>query len=203
MADDEPFNDQESDSAAFRAQARRAGIAARLGLAAGEHARASSAIDAHLDRLLSPRPPGVVAFCWPVRNEFDCRPLVTRLLACGWRAAQPVVLAPAAPMAFRPWTPDTPMTADRHGIPIPAGELSVAPDVVLVPLVAFDEQGYRIGYGGGYFDRTLAALSPRPLAVGVGFELARLDSTRPQPHDVPLDVIVTEAGARFPRAPQG
>lgn len=87
------------------------------------------------------------------------------------------------------------MTTDRHGIPIPAGDGSLHPEVVLLPLVAFDADGYRIGYGGGYFDRTLAAMSPRPLAIGVGFELARVDSTGPQAHDIRLDVIVTETGS--------
>ncbi len=65
---------------------------------------------------------------------------------------------------------------------------------MLIPLVGFDAQGYRLGYGGGYFDRTLAALSPRPRTIGVGFELGRLATIDPQPHDIPFDIIVTEAG---------
>ena len=68
------------------------------------------------------------------------------------------------------------------------------PDAILMPLNGFDEAGYRLGYGGGYFDRSLAALSPRPQAVGVGFELARVPSIRPQAHDLPMDFIVTESG---------
>ena len=68
------------------------------------------------------------------------------------------------------------------------------PNIILLPLVAFDRQGFRLGYGGGYFDRTLAALVPRPLAIGVGFELARVADIRPQAHDLPLDAVVTEAG---------
>jgi 5,10-methenyltetrahydrofolate synthetase len=99
-------------------------------------------------------------------------------------------------MQFRLWRPDSPMTDDRHGIPIPDTPACEAPDIVLLPLVAFDDQGYRIGYGGGYFDRTLAALDPRPFAIGVGFELARVESVRPEPHDIRLDAIVTEAGLR-------
>jgi 5-formyltetrahydrofolate cyclo-ligase len=197
MAIADPSRDQGFDSTAFRAQVRRERIAARLALSAAEHARASLAIEAHLESLLSQRPPQVIAFCWPLRQEFDCRPLVARLIDRGWRAAQPVVLAPATPMVFRPWTPATPMTEDRHGIPIPAGDQTIVPDVVLLPLVAFDAQGFRIGYGGGYFDRTLAALSAlsaRPFSIGVGFELARIDSVRPEPHDIPLDTIVTESG---------
>lgn len=181
---------------AFRARQREEKVAARLAMPAAEHARASAAIETRVAELLSGHPAGSIAFCWPMRGEFDCRPLVTRLLAAGWRACQPVVAAPAAPMVFRHWAPDSPMTVDRHGIPIPATEECAAPDVVLLPLVAFDGEGYRLGYGGGYFDRTLAMLAPRPLAIGVGFELARIDSVRPEAHDIRLDAIVTEAGAR-------
>jgi 5,10-methenyltetrahydrofolate synthetase len=193
MALADPSSNQGPDSAAFRSLLRREKIAARMALPDDEHERASANIERHLEALFADRPPQVVAFCWPLRREFDCRPLVERLIARGWHAAQPVVLAPASPMVFRPWALDTPMTEDRHGIPIPAGDATVTPDVVLLPLVAFDALGYRIGYGGGYFDRTLAALSPRPMAVGVGFEQARVESVRPEPHDVRLDAIVTEA----------
>lgn len=141
------------------------------------------------------QPANTLAFCAPSRNEFDARPLASRLISRGWRAAMPVVIAPAAPMVFRAWTPAAPMSRDRYGIPIPTAGEELAPGIVLLPLVAFDAAGYRLGYGGGYFDRTLAAQVPCPLAVGVGFELARVSSIRPQAHDVPLDAIVTEAGA--------
>jgi 5,10-methenyltetrahydrofolate synthetase len=86
------------------------------------------------------------------------------------------------------------MALDRHGIPIPSAGEELRPNVVLLPLVAFDPQGFRLGYGGGYFDRTLAAMVPRPLAIGVGFELGRVADIRPQAHDIPLDATVTEAG---------
>lgn len=198
MAPADPSSNQGHDSAAFRSRLRKERIAARQALPAVEHARASAEIERHLETLTAGRPAQTIAFCWPLRGEFDCRPLIARLLAHGWRAAQPVVTVEAAPMVFRPWTPATPMTVDRHGIPIPAGELTIVPDMVLLPLVAFDPQGYRIGYGGGYFDRTLASMSPRPFAVGVGFELSRVDSVRPEPHDIRLDAIVTEAGSTLP-----
>lgn len=109
----------------------------------------------------------------------------------------PAVVGTDAPMTFRAWTADSAMIMDRHGIPIPADDAVLIPDVVLLPLVAFDARGFRLGYGGGYFDRTLAAIVPRPLAVGVGFELARVDSIHPQAHDIPLDAVVTEAGVDF------
>lgn len=192
---DQPSNSP-LDPVSFRNRLRKEKIAARMGLGDDAHARASAAIEVHLKSALAARRPQAIAFCWPLRKEFDCRPLVSELVAAGWRACQPVVVEAAAPMQFRAWWPDSPMTADRHGIPIPDTPACAPPDIVLLPLVAFDEAGYRIGYGGGYFDRTLAALDPRPLAIGVGFELARVASVRPQAHDIRLDLVVTEAGLR-------
>ncbi|MRR51927.1 MAG: 5-formyltetrahydrofolate cyclo-ligase, partial [Rhodocyclaceae bacterium] len=112
----------------------------------------------------------------------------------GWRLALPVVTIPNAPLAFRAWTPATATSKDRYGIPTPLDGDWLTPTVLLLPLVAFDNAGYRLGYGGGYFDRTLAAMVPSPLAVGLGFELARVPSIHPEPHDMRLDAIITEAG---------
>jgi 5,10-methenyltetrahydrofolate synthetase len=184
------------NSATFRTALRQEKIAARMSLPAVDHHAASARVLDHLAHLLLPYPVGVIAFCWPIRAEVDCRTLVTQLLNAGWRAAMPVVVTTAAPMQFRTWWPDAPMTADPHGIPVPVTDAIPVPDVVLLPLVAFDAAGYRLGYGGGYFDRTLAACAPRPLTVGVGFELSAVDSIRPATHDIPLDVIVTEKGPR-------
>ena len=100
-----------------------------------------------------------------------------------------------SPLEFREWTPHSEMIEDRYGIHVPARGDVLRPDAILMPLNGFDGAGYRLGYGGGYFDRSLAGMNPRPLAIGVGFELARLDSIRPQAHDLPMDFIVTEAGA--------
>lgn len=185
---------------AWRAALRAEKLAARRALDAAAQATLSARLETHLRAWLVAREPARLAFCAPVNQEFDARPLVTELLARGWRAAMPVVVAPARPMVFRAWTPWMPMTADRYGIPIPAEGDAITPDIVLLPLVAFDAAGFRLGYGGGYFDRTLAALDPRPLAVGVGFELARTASIQPQPHDLPLDAIITEAGTVFEAA---
>ena len=191
------------DVVALRARLRREKIAARLSLAPDEHRRASAALEEQLARQVGVLPVGTLAFCWPIRAEFDARPLVVRLLAAGWRAAVPTVVERDAAMIFRLWTPQTPMSVDPFGIPVPAaGSACVIPDLLLLPLVAFDAQGFRLGYGGGYFDRTLAAMRPRPLAFGVGFELARALSVCPQRHDIPLDAVVTEAGTRaFARPP--
>jgi len=183
-------------AAATRAALRREKIAARHAMTAVEHAQASQAIIGHLETLLQARVPATVGFCWPIRREVDCRPLVERLLAAGWHAAMPTVVAPASPMQCRVWTPGAPMTVDPFGIPVPAGTATCVPDVLLLPLVAFDAAGYRLGYGGGYFDRTLAILRPLPLTIGIGFECGIVASITPGPHDVPLDCVVTETGIR-------
>ena len=110
------------------------------------------------------------------------------------QALLPVVVAPKTPLAFRAWTPQTPMVKDRYGIETPAEGEFVVPQALLIPVNAFDVAGYRIGYGGGFFDRTLATTVPMPLSIGVGFELARLDSIHPEAHDQRLDAMVSEAG---------
>lgn len=191
------------DAVAARARLRREKIAARLALAPDDHRRLSAALEEQLARQVAVLPVGTLAFCWPIRAEFDARPLVARLLAQGWRAVIPTVVERDAAMVFRAWTPQTIMSVDPYGIPVPAAASACAiPDLLLLPLVAFDAAGFRLGYGGGYFDRTLAAMVPRPLAFGVGFELARAPSVCPQRHDIPLDAVVTEAGSStFARPP--
>ncbi|UCV18943.1 5-formyltetrahydrofolate cyclo-ligase [Ferribacterium limneticum] len=181
------------DNTAWRRALRRDMVARRAALGEAEHAGLSARIVEHL--LAALPVPRIVAFCWPIKHEPDVRTVVERWAALGAQAALPVVVAEDAPLAFRLWTDETPLEPDRYGIPTPVAGDFVRPDLILLPLNGFDAAGYRLGYGGGYFDRTLAALSPRPLAVGVGFEINRLDSIRPENHDQRLDWIVTEAGS--------
>ena len=185
----------DTDDIARRCALRREKIAAREALSVAEHCRLSALLEAHLEAALVRRAPGLLAFCWPIRNEFDARALVGRLATRGWRTCMPTVTELGAPLSFRPWTPAAAMALDPFGIPVPAAVTpSPPPDVILLPLVAFDAAGYRLGYGGGYFDRTLATLAPRPATCGVGFELARTADLHPQPHDIALDAIATETG---------
>jgi 5-formyltetrahydrofolate cyclo-ligase len=179
---------------AFRNALRSRLIAAREALPADIHAQLSRKVERHLGELLDALNPAVLAFCWPFRGEFDARALVSGRLPGGLRACLPVVMDNDSPLEFREWTPNSEMIEDRYGIHIPARGEALRPDAILMPLNGFDEAGYRLGYGGGYFDRSLAALSPRPRAIGVGFELARVASIRPQAHDLPMDFIVTESG---------
>ena len=186
------------DTTAWRRELRRAMVERRAALDDAGHAALSARIAGHALAALAR--PAVAAFCWPIRHEPDVRAIVTAWAAVGARAALPVVVAEDAPLLFREWTPETPLTADRYGIPTPAAGAWLTPDLILLPLNGFDGAGYRLGYGGGYFDRTLAALVPRPLAVGVGFEINRIASIQPAPHDQRLDWIVTENGAFTPAA---
>ncbi len=178
-----------------RRRLRTQAIAAREALSAAQRAALTERIEGALDLLVADLAPSVLAFCWPHRGEPDLRAWVMRWLAVDARrrAALPVVLDKATPLVFRRWTPGEAMPLDLYGIPHPAAGEHLCPELLLVPLNAFDRKGYRLGYGGGYFDRTLAAT--RAVAVGVGFELGRAESVLPQPHDRAMDWIVTEAGA--------
>lgn len=126
------------------------------------------------------------------------RPLVERWRSTGCRVALPVVVAAGAPLAFREWAAGGALQPDRYGIPTPVAGDWLVPELLLIPLNGFDAAGYRLGYGGGFFDRTLAACVPRPRAVGVGFEINRVASIRPEAHDQRLDLVVTEAGCFTP-----
>ena len=131
---------------------------------------------------------------WPIRGEFDLRPAIRALHAGGTRLALPVIVQKDAPLEFREWWPGVRMTAGLFGIPVPYGTQVIEPRVLLIPPVGFDMQGFRLGYGGGYYDRTLAAATAKPLKIALAFELSRITTIRPQSHDVAMDFIVTETG---------
>lgn len=135
-----------------------------------------------------------IGFYFPFKGEIDLRPLLRELVAGGARAALPAVVEKAKPVEFRAWYPGVTMERGIWDIPVPAPGNPVRPTLLLVPLVGFDAAGYRLGHGGGYYDRTLAVLAPKPLCIGVGYEATRLDTIHPQPHDIPMDAIATEAG---------
>ena len=159
-------------------------------------------IDAHLTRAFPGLAGTRIAFCWPMRGEYDARPLAETLRARGAVTALPVVVAPGQPLAFRAWHPGVPLATGPLGIPHPAASEIVVPTAVLVPMNGWDGAGHRLGYGGGFFDRTLASL-PKPfVAIGVAYELARIETIRPQPWDVPMDWVVTERGV-YRRDPGG
>jgi 5,10-methenyltetrahydrofolate synthetase len=136
----------------------------------------------------------VVAFCWPYKGELDARLAVRHWRERGAIAALPEVIGRDSPLCFRKWWPGAPMKAGVMGIPVPESTELVVPDIALVPMVGWDDRGYRLGYGGGYFDATLAALMRRPIAIGLSQELFHLETIFPVAHDIAMDFVVTEAG---------
>jgi len=179
-----------TDIRAWRKTERVRLIAERMALRGETRARHNVAITGALETLLSPAM--IIGFYWPIRGEYDARKLISALIDRGARAAMPVVVEKGAPLVFRDWHPGARMENGFWNIPVPAEGEPVTPTTLLVPLVGFDEMGYRLGYGGGYYDRTLASLPAKPLAIGVGYELSYLGTIYPQPHDIPMSAIVTE-----------
>jgi 5,10-methenyltetrahydrofolate synthetase len=169
-------------------------IAARLALDKAKLAALRRNIDRHIERAFPGLAGARLGLCWPILNEYDARHLARRLRARGTVTALPVVVAPRRPLLFRLWQPGVALARGALDIPYPVDSPEVRPQAVLLPVNGWDAEGYRLGYGGGYFDRTLAALAPRPVVIGVGYESARIDTIRPRSWDQPLDYLVTERG---------
>lgn len=175
---------------------RTAAIARRAHLVAASP-DAGRSVAANLpSALLADR--GIAAGYWPMRDELDVRPSMLRLTAAGWRLALPVVVGRERPLAFRAWTPGDALRPAAFGQSEPDTDRpAVVPDLLLVPLLAFDSDGWRLGYGGGFYDRTLAALRGQgtPVAVGVAFAGQAVAAVPHGPLDQRLDWVVTEDGA--------
>jgi len=152
----------------------------------------SSAISENLKQGFPELQKGCVGGYWPHAGEYDPLPLMQWLNTHGVTLALPKVLASSEPLEFVAWRPGAPMRDDAYGIPVPDRSPAVAVDAVLIPMLGFDAAGFRLGYGSGYFDRTLVSLTPRPLTIGIAFEILRVPTVFPQPHDIAMDYIVTE-----------
>ena len=192
---------QEESTAQRRKSLRAQLLAARAALPEDERAQGSARIGAHLAALLGAVGGRTIAVYWPMRGEPDLADWIGKAAAAGARFALPVVVGRDRPLAFRAWAPGDRVVPGPWNIPEPEDGTAVVPDDVVVPLVGFDRAGYRIGYGGGFYDRTLAALQPRPRTVGVGFAVCEVDTIEPQPHDVRLDAVVTEVEVFVSRRP--
>jgi 5,10-methenyltetrahydrofolate synthetase len=163
-----------------------------------------AALGTHMLAVMERYAPRIVGFYWPLDGEFDARDALANWLAHGARrqAALPVVKAIGEALEFHEWTPGAPMKLGHHRIPEPASAQVLVPDLLLVPCVGFDDDGYRLGYGGGYYDRTLQQWpgNARPVTVGVAFEACRTSALPREIHDVPLDAILTDRGLYFSAA---
>ena len=142
---------------------------------------------------------GAVGLYSPFRGEINPMPFVEQVRAWGGSTSLPVVVAKGQPLEFREWKRGEALQKGAMGIPFPARGARVEPQTLVIPLLGFDAACFRLGYGAGYYDYTLQAAPTRPITIGVGFELARLDTVYPQPHDVPMDFIVTERGLQRKR----
>jgi len=147
------------------------------------------------------RPETSIGAYWPIKGEFDAMPALYR-----WSEAEygrliglPVIDRESKQLRFHVWYPGCPMEDDAYGIPKPKGTDLFDPELLLVPCVGFGPGGVRLGYGGGFYDRTLAALRPRPFTVGVGFAHGHVPWLEAEPHDMPLDAVLTEDGVFWQR----
>ncbi|MDA0983078.1 MAG: 5-formyltetrahydrofolate cyclo-ligase [Proteobacteria bacterium] len=186
----------------WRKTERRRLVAARESLDAETLERLRHTIDAVLERSFPELAAATLAFCWPIRGEYDARHLARTLRGRGALTALPVVVAPGQPLVFREWHPGVELAMGALDIPYPKVSAEVMPSAVLLPMNGWDQAGFRLGYGGGFFDRTLSALAKRPAIIGVGYELGRMDTIHPQPWDIPVDWLATERGV-YRRDPDG
>jgi 5,10-methenyltetrahydrofolate synthetase len=182
---------QAQDVARWRKAERERLLAARAALSPESRAAQTAAIAADLERLIPGSGAQIVSVYWPIRAEPDLRAWMHSRSERGTRIALPVALAHGQPLEFREWHPGARLAHGLWRIPYPADGPEVTPTVVLAPMVGFDLEGYRLGYGGGFFDRTLAVLRPRPLVIGLGYGCGALRTIYPQPHDIPMDWVVT------------
>ena len=188
------------DVARWRRAERERLIGERLKMTVDERRRKGDRIAAALDAAIESMEGLTISVYWPFRGEPDLRGWIDRVMQRGGRCALPLVVGRGQPLVFRLWMPGDALERGVWGIPAPSSGAEVLPDVVIAPVVGFDRACYRLGYGGGFFDRTLAALPRKPRVCGVGFAQSAVRTIYPQPHDIPMDVVVTEEGLVLPQA---
>ena len=176
----------------------RAQVTRTRDMAARETTDASDGLIRNFPTSLIPEEPSVISGFSPIGSEIDPLPLLADLREKGHDSALPIVVAKGEPLVFRLWSPGDEMASGPFGVqePLPSAR-EVVPDILLVPLLAFDRRGYRLGYGGGFYDRTLERLRAdgQPVAVGIAFAEQEFDAVPVAAYDQPLDWIVTEREA--------
>lgn len=180
-----------TDVARWRKAQRIRLLAERRAFSRADLNRVAASITGKLDRLIGSQQGLAVSVYWPIKGELDLRGWMQALTERDVIVLLPVILEKGTPIRFHRWTPGCRMVAGFWNIPVPADSVEIAPDISIVPLVGFDDENYRLGYGGGYFDRTLASLNPAPITYGIGHKSSALPTIFPQPHDIPMDRIVT------------
>ena len=192
------------DKAEAKKALRKALIEARLNLS--DRQERAEALQRIMRIWLFDRPDTVIGAYWPIKGEFDPLPVLHRWKEDGElngepqrrRIGLPVVNKLHKTLTFHTWYPGCPMEEDAYGIPKPKDTEIVEPTLIFVPCVGFGPGGYRLGYGGGFYDRTLASLSPKPFTVGLGYDFSYLPDLLPESHDVPLDALLSDTGEMWP-----
>lgn len=183
----------------LKAELRAGRLAARDAIPVAERIEKSLQLAEHGLANLTFEPGTAISGFLPIRSEVDLRPLMAGLRSRGARICVPVILDKER-IAFRELLPDAPLIDCGFGTTAPGQEAAVLePQVMLVPLAAFDAAGHRIGYGGGYYDRAIARLHENggsPRLIGVAFDCQEVASVPAEPHDIPLQAVLTESGVR-------
>ena len=199
--DPEDDRHRRKDVMRWRKAERERLIKARLEMDSDSRRQQAGRIAARLQAVIGDPAGLTVSAYWPFRGEPDLRDVMQSIDAAKGRCALPVVVDKGQPLIFRAWCPGEKLERGVWNIPVPGENAeTVVPDIVIAPVVGYDPSCYRLGYGGGFFDRTLAALSPRPKAIGVGYALSAIATIFPLPHDIPLDMVVTPEGTVTPEA---
>ena len=185
--DDDSWRDVER----WRKAERERLLRLRARLTAAQRARELAEITDQLDRLLAQRGISIVGAYWPMHAEPDLRAWMRRQADSGLVVALPVVRERRQALVYSRWQPGAGMRRGNWGIAEPERDDWIEPQMLLAPALGVDRERHRLGYGGGYFDRSLAAAQPRRQAVGVGFRCARIETIYPQAHDIAMDFVIT------------
>jgi 5-formyltetrahydrofolate cyclo-ligase len=185
--------------AAWRRRQRTLLLAKREALPQAARQHAAQSVAARLNEHVAARGCSSIGLYWPIKHEINLLSWAQTLAQnSGVLLCLPVVVAQKTPLEYWRWREGEPLARGIWDIPVPSRRDVVVPDLMLAPLVGFDLNNYRLGYGGGYFDRTLASLAQRPVVMGIGYEFGALDSIFPQPHDIPMDAVLTEQRCTLP-----
>lgn len=182
------------DVARFRKSERQRLYARRKAVPPEQRKQMAAAVAHRLDGEIAVAAGAIIAVYWPIRGELDLRGWMNKIHRQGAIVALPVVIEHDQPVAFHRWTPDGTMQRGKWGIPVPETAHAVEPDIVIVPLLGIDENRFRLGNGGGYYDRTLARMPSATVSIGVGHDFSKLKTIFPMPWDIAVDKAILSDG---------
>jgi 5-formyltetrahydrofolate cyclo-ligase len=184
---------------AWRRQQRTTLLNLRQAIPPNDRQRIADIIAGKLDTIIATRSIASIGLYWPIKQEINLLSWANALVRRGnLTLCLPVVVTPKAPLEYWRWTQGEELARGIWNIPVPAQRDVVLPELMLAPLVGFDQANYRLGYGGGYFDRTLASLRQRPIVIGIGYAFSALETIYPQEHDIPMDAVLAESDGTQP-----